>query len=161
MADSAIACWDSKYFYNVWRPVTAMRTFISKNHMQINNWTPLGAPNSNTLHNNFTPPFPSYPSGHSTFGGCVFEILKLFQNSDDISLTIISDEFNGVTTTNGIVTQFLPRSYTSLNQLKSENGMSRLYLGVHFSFDNTEGIQQGEKIANYIINNCYQPLCVT
>ena len=60
------------------------------------NFIPLGAPASNLNGPNFTPPFPSYPSGHAGFGGALFQVLRRFYGTDKI-FTFVSDEFNGVT----------------------------------------------------------------
>jgi hypothetical protein len=72
MADAAIASWDSKYFYQYWRPVTAIRAESDPN------FYPLGAPATNTAGPNFTPPFPAYTSGHATFGGALFLCCVIF-----------------------------------------------------------------------------------
>jgi len=61
---------------------------------------PLGAPASNLMGPNFTPPFPSYPSGHAGFGGALFQMLRDFYGTDNIPFTFTSDEFNGVTRDN-------------------------------------------------------------
>lgn len=63
-------------------------------------FTPLCALASNLAGLNFTPPFPSYPSGHAGFGGAAFQTLRLFYGRDDIAFTFVSDEFNGVTRDN-------------------------------------------------------------
>jgi len=60
-------------------------------------WSPLGAPASNLVAVNFTPPFPSYPSGHAGFGGALFQTLRRFYGTDEIAFRFMSDEFNGVT----------------------------------------------------------------
>ena len=72
MADAGIASWDSKFFYEYWRPVTAIRAQSDPN------FYPFGAPDTNTGGPNFTPPFPSYTSGHAVFGGALFQILRQF-----------------------------------------------------------------------------------
>ena len=106
---------------------------------------------------NFTPPFPAYPSGHAGFGGALFETLRLFYGRDDIAFTFISDEFNGVTSDNeGNVRPFMPRDFTSLSQAEEENGQSRIYLGIHWAFDKTEGIAQGRRVARYVFNRLYR-----
>lgn len=80
LADASIACWDEKYKYQFWRPVTGIREadpgtgptgLGDGNPATIGdpNFTPLGAPASNLTGPNFTPPFPSYTAGHSTYGG--------------------------------------------------------------------------------------------
>ena len=119
---------------------------------------PLGAPASNLTGPNFTPPFPSYPSGHAGFGGALFETLRDFYGTDAIPFTFTSDEFNGVTVDNtGHVRPLLPRSFTSLSQAEDENGQSRIYLGIHWRFDKEQGIEQGRRIADYVFQNLYLP----
>jgi len=170
MADSGIASWESKYFYRFWRPVTAIREAeigtgpsklgdTNKNTVGDPNWSPLGAPASNVSNGvNFTPPFPSYPSGHATFGGVLFQILRRYIGTDDVPFTFISDELNGETIDHqGQHRPSLPRTYNRLSDAEEENGQSRIYLGIHWSFDKTAGIQMGNNIANYVFDNLYKP----
>jgi hypothetical protein len=161
MADAGIISWESKYHYNIWRPVTGIRQ-DDGNPATVTDpsWTPLGAPNSNVISpTNFTPPFPSYPSGHATFGGTLFELLRLYLGTDNVPFTFISDEYNGVTTDNeGNPRPLVPRTYNKLSDAEEENGQSRIYLGIHWSFDKTEGIHQGNQIAQFVYSNLYTPL---
>ena len=120
---------------------------------------PLGAPASNLQGPNFTPPFPSYPSGHATFGGAIFQILRRFYGTDQVPFAFVSDEFNGVTRDNsGNVRPYMPRSFSTLSQAEEENGQSRIYLGIHWSFDKTEGIAQGRRVADYVYDHAFTPL---
>jgi hypothetical protein len=156
MADSGIAAWDSKYFYQVWRPVTGLRASISgaSTGSATPNFTPLGAPATNLNSANFTPPFPAYPSGHATFGGALFQTLRNFYRNDNIPFTFVSDEYNGVTKDNqGNARPYAPRSFANLSQAEEENGQSRMYLGIHWEFDKVEGIKQGRKIADWVAAN--------
>jgi hypothetical protein len=161
MADAAIMCWDAKFDYNFWRPVTGVRQADTDGNPDTTadaNWTPLGAPADNGGGTNFTPPFPSYASGHATFGGALFETMKDFFGRDGIHFTIGSDEFNGVTRDqNGIVRPVVFRSYTSFSQAMEENGQSRIYLGIHWSFDKVQGIAQGQAIADYVFGHFLLP----
>lgn len=161
MADAAIASWESKYFYKFERPVTAIRAGDADGNDATEadpTYSPLGAPSSNSNAPNFTPPFPSYPSGHATFGGAVFQTLRQVFGTDDIAFTFTSDEFNGTTTDNqGNVRELKPRSFSSLSEAEEENGQSRIYLGIHWSFDKTEGVTQGRRIADYVLQNLYPP----
>ncbi len=77
----------------------------------------------------------------------------------DIAFTFVSDEFNGLTRGNdGIGRPFLPRSFSSLSQGEEENGQSRIYLGIRWAFDKTEGIAQGRRVADYIFDRSFRPL---
>jgi hypothetical protein len=170
MADAGIAIWESKFYYNFWRPVTGIRESDEGTGPSLTGdgnpdtsgdptFTPLGAPASNLQGPNFTPPFPSYPSGHAGFGGALFEVLRNFYGTDDIAFTFVSDEFNGITRDNaGNVRPLLPRTFASLSEAEEENGQSRIYLGIHWSFDKTIGIAQGRKVADYVIANEFVPL---
>jgi len=169
MADAGIAIWESKYYYDFWRPVGGIREADpgtgpagagDGNDATIGDpaWMPLGAPASNLNGPNFTPPFPSYPSGHAGFGGALFQILRRFYGTDRIRFTFVSDEFNGETKdNNGNVRPLIPRSFRTLSQAEEENGQSRIYLGIHWAFDKTEGITQGRRIADYVFDHVYPP----
>ncbi len=168
MADAGIAIWESKFFYQLWRPITGIResdpgtgpTGLGDGNDDTagdTTFSPLGAPASNGQGPNFTPPFPAYPSGHAGFGGALFQVLRRFYRTDDIAFTFVSDEFNGATRGNdGAVRPLIPRSFTSLSQAEEENGQSRIYLGIHWSFDKTSGIAQGREVGDYVFDHLYQ-----
>ena len=91
---------------------------------------------------NFTPAFPSYISGHATFGAALFTTLADFYGSNNVHFTITSDELPGVT-----------RTFSSFSQASLQNAWSRIYLGLHFWFDETAGMAVGTKIATDIDSN--------
>lgn len=169
LADAGIAVWESKYHYNFWRPVTGVReadegtgpTGLGDGNPDTlgdPTYVPLCAPASNLAGPNFTPPFPAYPSGHAGFGGALFQTLRSFLGTDDVTFTFVSDELNGVTVDNeGNVRPLVPRTFTSLSQAEEENGQSRIYLGIHWSFDKTAGIAQGQQVADYVFANAFRP----
>src|SRR5262249_7457698 len=162
MADAGICAWDAKYDYTFWRPVTGIRqadTDLNPDTLANPYWTPLGAPADNGSGTNFTPAFPSYASGHATFGGALFETMKDFFGTDNISFTIGSDEFNGITRDqNGNVRPVVFRSFTSFSQAMEENGQSRIYLGIHWAFDKTEGIALGRRVGDYVFDHAFTPI---
>lgn len=169
MADAGTSSWESKFHYAFWRPVTGIReadagtgpTGLGDGNPRTigdANFYPLGAPASNLTGPNFTPPFPAYPSGHAVFGGALFETLRNFYGTDDIPFTFVSDEFNGVTLDNqGNVRPLVSRSFNNLSEAEEENGQSRIYLGIHWSFDKTAGIVQGRQVADYVFSHAFTP----
>jgi hypothetical protein len=132
MADAAIVCWEGKYTYNRWRPITAIRNADldgNPNTVPDTNWAPLMV----------TPPFPEYTSGHSTFSGAAAIVLGSFFGTDKVSFTVGSDGLPGVT-----------RSFTSFSSAAAEAGMSRIYGGIHFMTANMNGLKCGRDIADYV-----------
>lgn len=171
MADAGITSWETKYVFNFWRPIVAIRESDpgtgpsglgdgNANTAGDPTWTPLGAPCSNGCGTvtNFTPPFPAYVSGHATFGAALFQTLTDFYGRDDIPFSFTSDEFNGVTTDqSGAVRPVMTRSWTRLSDASFENAQSRIYLGIHWAFDRDQGIAQGNHVADYVFSHILQP----
>ncbi len=186
MGDAGILAWDQKYIHDFWRPVVGIREHdesmgptgrgVDDNLTDSDPfWLPLGAPKSNVIGKNFTPPFPAYPSGHATFGAAAFQMTRLFYGVTDCGfddlfagLTFVSEELNGVNKDNtGTVRPRHARSFSrGLWGMIEENGRSRVYLGVHWVFDafavdkggnldlakNIGGVPLGIKIAEDIFN---------
>jgi hypothetical protein len=160
MADAGIAIWESKYHYRLWRPVTGIREDDGNAATEPDpTFSPLGAPASNLSGPNFTPPFPAYPSGHAGFGGALFQMLRNVYGTDRIPFTFVSDEFNGETLDNqGHLRPLMPRRFASLSEAEEENGQSRIYLGIHWAYDKTQGIAQGRRIADYVFQRAFTRL---
>jgi hypothetical protein len=163
MADAGLASWGTKYEQNFWRPVLGVRGGDADGNPQTNgdaNWNPLGAPASNpeVPSSHFTPPFPAYTSGHATFGAAMFETLEKFYGRDDIGFSFVSDEFNGITRdSQGNVRPRIERHFTSFTQAKIENAESRIYLGIHWDFDASEGIKTGDAVAQAVYAKALRP----
>jgi hypothetical protein len=147
-ADAGIAAWECKYVDNFWRPVTAIRRAAQDGNPDTAadpTWEPLGAPGGGVV-NNFTPPFPAYVSGHAAFGAAIFRVLTNFYGTDLHQFTVRSDELPSVT-----------RSFDRFSDAAVENARSRIYLGVHWSFDDSEGQELGRQIADWTFDHALQP----
>jgi membrane-associated phospholipid phosphatase len=135
-ADAGICAWDCKYADDTWRPVTAIRNADQDNNSATTadpTWTPLIA----------TPPFPTYVSGHSTFSGA--------------AATVLTSVFGDVRFSDrGDLLQNSTRTFTSFQQAANEAGLSRIYGGIHFSFDNVDGLAAGRSLGQYVVTNFLQ-----
>lgn len=125
LMDGFICCWDEKYRSNRIRPETAIRKYIDTK------WTPLLQ----------TPPFPEYLSGHSTISATSATILTHY----------FGDKFNY---TDSVEVRYgLPaRSFTSFLQAAQEAAVSRFYGGIHFKDAIDNGLLQGYKVGDWVVN---------
>jgi hypothetical protein len=165
MADAGTFAWREKFRHDLWRPVLGVREHdpstgpVADPRNTLDEeadpfWLPLGAPRTNELNaKSVTPNFPAYPSGHATFGAAAFQIVRRFygskynlfseddikkgaQNPDAIAFDFVSDELNGISFDGaGTIRTRHERHFKSLWHAIFENGLSRVYLGVHWIFD--------------------------
>ena len=140
LADSAIVCWETKYAYDFWRPIDAIRRADTDGHSATvadPNWTPLIG----------TPPFPAYTSGHSTFSAAAATVLGQLLGTNT-SFTARADESLN---TSSDPSARLERSFSNFQQAADQAGMSRIYGGIHFKFDSTAGLQAGRTLGEDIL----------
>lgn len=126
--DAAVNCWKSKYTYKLERPEHYIQQYIDPN------WEPLGV----------SPPHPSYPSGHSTFGSAAAEILTFYFGN---SYKLKDRSHEGRT-----VYKVKSRKFNSFREMALENSLSRMFLGVHYKTDCDEGRRLGEQIGKAVAN---------
>jgi vanadium-dependent haloperoxidase-like protein len=142
LADSQIACWESKYLYNFWRPITAIRL----GDQDGNPATALD-PDWQPLIN--TPNFPEYPSGHASTSGAISHALRLFFGSDLLNFQM--------TTTNPNATQ-KTRIFTRFSQAEDEVVDARVYVGIHYRNTDRTSRAQGLRVANWVFKNYFRPV---
>jgi hypothetical protein len=139
MADANIAGWNMKYEYSFWRPITAITlgdADTNDDTVGYPAWTPLIA----------TPAFPAYVSGHSILSGAAAELLELYFGRTDYDFTFILMSDPTVT-----------RSYSDFWEAANEAGMSRIWGGIHFDFENTDGLLAGQQLADYVYSTVMTP----
>jgi membrane-associated phospholipid phosphatase len=140
LADAAIVCWEGKFGYSYWRPITAIREADRDGN-------PDTAPDRGWDSLLTTPPFPSYPSGHSTFSGAGATALARFFGTDRIRFRIGSEG-----------TPDTIRTYAGFWAAAQEAGRSRIYGGIHYEFDNQEGLRTGRELADYVARHYLLPV---
>lgn len=136
LADAAIACWDMKYTYDLWRPIHAIREADLDGNPGTDPdpaWLPLLT----------TPNFPSYTSGHSTFSRAAADILFAFFGTDAVDVTVPGD-FGEII------------SFTSLDAAANEAGLSRIYGGIHYDFDDAIAQECGSQVADWVRDNYFR-----
>jgi hypothetical protein len=122
--DAFISCWAEKYRCNYIRPETVINKYFTSD------WEP----------HIQTPPFPSYPSGHATISAAAAETMTDFFG-DKVSFADTSLLEFGINS----------RNITSFREAAKEAGMSRLYGGIHYRFDNENGAEAGRRLGEYIV----------
>jgi PAP2 superfamily len=142
--DAGMACFDSKYTYLAWRPISAIRNADIDGNPDTTadpTWTPVLA----------TPNHPEYPSQHGCFSGAAAEVLAAAAGSDAINATIW-----GATATNttGLVTT---RTFATVQDLLSQLVVARVYLGFHFRNSVVAGENIGEAVTNWELQRYFLP----
>lgn len=129
MADSGIACWQLKYAFNAWRPITALNAGKPSATAAQPDWCPLLP----------TPAHPEYPSSHSVFSGAAAEVLATFMGTDLCSFHVTSDAVPGVT-----------RTFHRFSDAAEEISLSGVLGGIHFSHSCRDGLILGRAVARSI-----------
>ena len=159
MADAGVVAWHTKFGEDFWRPVTAIREGDNDDNPLTEGdeeWTALGAPDGGDDIIGFTPQFPTYISGHATFGGALFGAIQQFYGTDDIAFDLTSNELEvllenpELQEAYGLDLDDAQRSFDSLSEAMAENGRSRVYLGIHFDFDDLVGQEVGQAVAEAV-----------
>ena len=139
-ADAAIACWDSKYFYSFWRPITAIREDDADVWTESDlNWEPLIN----------TPNYPDYVSGANSLTAAFVTVLQRFFATDDLEFTITSNA--------GLAVQ-KSRTYTKFSQAAAEVVEARILLGIHFRSADVAARRLGTRVGTWTATRFLRPI---
>ncbi len=138
MSDAISTTLDSKFYYNFWRPLTAIRAADTDGNpltVKDPNWEPAF----------ITPPVPDYPSGHAAAGAAAAEVLNALVGAN------LPFQHTSTTAAAAGPDATLTRSYDSVNDAARENAFSRMLVGIHFRRACAVGLQQGRDVARYVL----------
>ena len=141
VADSFVGCWNAKYHFSFWRPVTAIQNGgMDGNPDTIPDptWMPLGT----------TPNHPEYPAAHGCLTGAVATILKGYFGTPNVNFTVSSTFFNPAHV----------HTFNSTKDLEKEVEYARIYAGFHYHHSVIQGIVLGQHVAHQVLENFFQPV---
>jgi len=130
LSDALIACWDVKYRYIFWRPITAIRAGLTPADAD-----PLWEPLLNSLTG--TPAHPEYPSAHSSLSGAAAFILAA-AFGENTAFTVTSEVRSGT------------RSYSNFSDAIAEIADARVFGGIHFRTSCVRANGMGRAVADYV-----------
>jgi hypothetical protein len=141
-SDALIACWDSKFFYNFWRPVTAIRAGDTDGNPQT-------VPDPSWIGVVVTPNHPEYPAAHGCFSGASCETLTSFFGTDNFDFTM-----------NSLVPGLTEpvRHYTSFSQALQDALDARVYGGMHFRNSTQQGAIIGKQVSHFATRHFFRPV---
>jgi PAP2 superfamily len=150
-ADATIGCWNDKYYWQLWRPITAIREADTDGNPATEAdpaWLPLFDPATPVcnLPSLVTPPFPDHPSGHASGSSAIVHTLQNFFGTDKIAFSAFSTK--SCTT----------RSFDQFSDALKEVIDARVWSGIHFRTADTQGAVLGKKVAHYLKKNYFQPV---
>lgn len=151
VSDTHVANMESKYFYNFWRPVTAIRWANDGNAATRSDpaWRPLLQ----------TPPYPDYPCASTGVSGAAAQTLRLFFQSDVLPFrrTVNAPATALPAPLTALPPKTITRTYLRLSQAEREQSLSRVYGGLHFLEGCTAGLKMGHEVADWVYSRHLRP----
>jgi hypothetical protein len=151
-ADGSIGCWNDKYTWNYWRPITAIREAASDGNPATEadpSWLPLFDPSVPVSGPPLvTPGFPDHPSGHGCISGAITHALKAFFGTDKVAFTAISNKCSPAPCP--------PRSFERFSDALKEIIDARVWGGIHFRTADVQGAVLGKKVAHHMEKNYFR-----
>jgi hypothetical protein len=138
--DSIISCWDSKYHYNFWRPITAIHAADTDENPATTadlTWAPLAV----------SPPHPEYPAAHGCATGAITEVMRRYFGTRYVTFTFTSTVPNTV-----------PHTYYRTDDLLDEVLRARVFGGMHFPTSGAHGAHLGKEVGSWVYNRHFKPV---
>ena len=137
-ADALIACFDAKYHYAFWRPITAIRAGDTDGNARTTGdpaWSPVlpGTPNH-----------PEYPSAHSCITPAAGRVIAKFLNTQHIDFTVPS------------LTGLGDRHYARVKDLDYDVSNARIWGGIHFRSAVEDGVDIAKNVARQVLKHNFQ-----
>ncbi len=150
-ADATIGCWNDKYYWQFWRPITAIREADTDGNPDTQadpTWLPLFDPATPVCNPPLlvTPPFPDHPAGHTSGSGAIVYTLQNFFGTDRVGFSAFSNK--SCTT----------RSFDRFSDALKEIIDARVWGGIHFRTADMQGAVLGKKVAHYLEKHYFQPV---
>jgi hypothetical protein len=153
-ADGVIGCWNDKYYWNFWRPITAIREGASDGNRATEGdpgWKPLFDPSVPVSGPSLvTPGFPDHPSGHGCLSAATVHALQAFFGTDKIGFTAESNKCSPAPCP--------PRSFDRLSEALKEVIDARVWSGIHFRTADVQGAVLGKKVVSWLDQHYFQPV---
>jgi hypothetical protein len=148
MADAQITTWNSKYFYNFWRPVTAIRHADADDNPATDadpTWLPLVQP---------TPGHPEYPAAHPTVTGALAEALAHFFGTKDLEITLSS--FSAIPVVPPAPPILTEHHFSNTDDIVKDVINGRIYGGMHYRFSGKAGAKIARQVSNYVARHYFK-----
>jgi len=150
-ADASIGCWNDKYYWQFWRPITAIREADTDGNPATGadpTWLPMFDPATPVCNPPLlvTPPFPDHPSGHACNTSAFVHTLQNFFGTDRIAVSVFSNK------------SCTWRSFDRFSDILKEVIDARVWAGIHFRTADTQGAVLGKKVAHYLKRHYFQPV---
>ncbi len=138
-ADAAIHCWDEKWYWAFWRPITAIRLADTDDNRRTEadpDWLPLGP----------TPPYSDHTSGYNCLTGAFTYAARAFFGTNRMHFIVHSNVTNA------------DRSYSRLTDPVKDTIDARVWFGLHFRTADVQGAELGKDIAGWVDDHFFQPV---
>ena len=133
--------WESKFYYNFWRPITAIREADTDGN-------PKTEADPNWLSLIVTPPYPSYPSGYAGASNAIRVVLEEAYGKSGHTIVLVREN---------PAAPDITLHYTAFSQMTDDVNDARVNGGIHFRFDQDAGSKMGEHVGQWVVQHNLRP----